>query len=190
MLDYAAELKQEIRGIELSGLWDDRIPDETYCKYLRLDQESFLSPFGICAIAASFSLMVVVYSATSMKGDDELNVNMVVYDGHLCPKCAMRIKQFDSPSRLSDSDFPKHLEIIYYNNHFMALQAKAANFTPCPWEEVPGWRNVGVDGSGKENLLQSLLLGQNSCNGKKTTAKGFLLQVEAGGESHNFLLER
>ena len=52
-----AKLNQDSRSAQLSGLWDARISDEIYCKYLRLNQEGFLSSFGICAIAASFSLM-------------------------------------------------------------------------------------------------------------------------------------
>ena len=76
-----AELDQDSRSAQLSGLWDARISDETYCKYLRLNQEGFLSSFGICAIAASFSLMVVVYTVMSGREDDVPMVLMMVYDG-------------------------------------------------------------------------------------------------------------
>ena len=70
MCVFAAELDQESRSVRLSGVWDNRISNKTYCKYLSLDEEAFLSAFAMVAIVAWFKISVVVHNAMRMEDAD------------------------------------------------------------------------------------------------------------------------
>ena len=120
---YAAELDQESQSAHLSGLWDNRIPNKTYCKYLRNDSEAFLSAFAMIAIAALFKIIMAVHNATLAEEGNRVNVSTTIYDGTLYDKGVMKSLYYDSFTKISNSSL-KRIEVVLFENHFMALRPK------------------------------------------------------------------
>ena len=149
---YDAELDQESRSAKLSGVWDERITIETYCKYIRYDNDAFLSAFGLVAIAASFKIAVVVYNA--IKEGNRVKTTTTVYDGSLYARGLMKSLHYEDNTRVSDS-FPVRIEMVLLENHFMLLRPKGIPGNKLTGDEIANvtWLD---DASG--NLVQPPLL--------------------------------
>ena len=161
MVTFAVELDNESRSAKLSGIWHDSISIETYCMYLRYDDEAFLSPFAMVAIAASFKIAVVVHNAR--KVGDQVQVDTAVYDGTRYDIGVMKTDFCDFYTSAREF-YPRRIEMVLFDNHFMFLRSK----------NIPGNKSLG-DGILKKkmrevasNLTQPLSPGLNETTRKSS----------------------